>query len=328
MTGAPHVDSGFLDFAGTARRRRPAGARTVTANGWMSPSLEGALAVNFGKVLERWSAGRIKATEHRVIGSGEARMSSPFLLRGARGRRDPAAAHGCGRCVRAVPVWRLSVGHHHPVRRIQGHGRPAQAAAGATVRAEPRAAAKLERLAFDPIKTLMPIRRRFLSPVWLVPVASVVPRLALAARVSPGPPWGIGVGVARPHRCLRLDSDRSVRRRDRSAWVGLIAMGFFSTLFVMTLLRDVVLLCARIVFGAGAYAALVDPRPSTRWSLTAVIHAGRLPPRAPAASGARRHSHRAAPAVSARLRHRSDQRRARRPDHPPRLRRALGRARE
>ena len=52
---------------------------------------------------------------------------------------------------------------------------------------------------------------------------------------------------------------RSVRRRDRSAWVGLIAMGFFSTLFVMTLLRDVVLLCARVLLGAAAYAALVRP---------------------------------------------------------------------
>jgi len=30
-------------------------------------------------VLERWSAGRIKATEHRVIGSGKARMSIPFF---------------------------------------------------------------------------------------------------------------------------------------------------------------------------------------------------------------------------------------------------------
>jgi isopenicillin N synthase-like dioxygenase len=43
------------------------------------PPLEGTLAINFGKVLERWSAGRIKATEHRVIGAGLERMSVPFF---------------------------------------------------------------------------------------------------------------------------------------------------------------------------------------------------------------------------------------------------------
>jgi len=34
---------------------------------------------------------------------------------------------------------------------------------------------------------------------------------------------------------------------DRLAWVGLTAMGFFSSLFVLTLLRDVVLLGARLL---------------------------------------------------------------------------------
>jgi isopenicillin N synthase-like dioxygenase len=78
VTGAPHVDSGFLTLlaqhgVGGLQARDRHGA-------WMDvPSLEGALAVNFGKVLERWSAGRIKATEHRVIGSGEPRMSIPFF---------------------------------------------------------------------------------------------------------------------------------------------------------------------------------------------------------------------------------------------------------
>jgi isopenicillin N synthase-like dioxygenase len=43
------------------------------------PPVEGTLAVNFGKVLERWSGGRIKATEHRVIGRGRERMSIPFF---------------------------------------------------------------------------------------------------------------------------------------------------------------------------------------------------------------------------------------------------------
>lgn len=78
VTGAPHVDSGFLtllaqhDVGGLQARRRD--------GEWLDvPSLEGALVINFGKVLERWSAGRIKATEHRVIGAGEDRMSIPFF---------------------------------------------------------------------------------------------------------------------------------------------------------------------------------------------------------------------------------------------------------
>jgi isopenicillin N synthase-like dioxygenase len=78
VTGAPHVDSGFLTLlaqhgVGGLQARDRHGA-------WIDvPLLEGALAVNFGKVLERWSAGRIQATEHRVIGNGEPRMSIPFF---------------------------------------------------------------------------------------------------------------------------------------------------------------------------------------------------------------------------------------------------------
>ena len=78
VIGAPHVDSGFLTLlaqdgiAGLQARHRE--------GQWIDvPPAEGTLAVNFGKVLERWSAGRIKATEHRVLGAGEQRMSIPFF---------------------------------------------------------------------------------------------------------------------------------------------------------------------------------------------------------------------------------------------------------
>jgi isopenicillin N synthase-like dioxygenase len=78
VTGAPHVDSGFLTLLaqdgvlGLQARHR--------SGDWVDvPPVEGTLAVNFGKVLERWSAGRIKATEHRVIGNGRARHSIPFF---------------------------------------------------------------------------------------------------------------------------------------------------------------------------------------------------------------------------------------------------------
>jgi hypothetical protein len=104
----------------------------------------------------------------------------------------------------------------------------------------------------------MPVRRRrFLSPAWLV----LSLPLYLGLRLLPGlttSPWGAGIGIAvLAGACLLIPI--SVRRRDRSAWVGLVALGFFSTLFVMTVLRDVVLLCARASFGAAAYAALIRP---------------------------------------------------------------------
>jgi isopenicillin N synthase-like dioxygenase len=78
VNGAPHVDSGFLtllaqDGVSGLQARHREGA-------WLDvpPSDEG-LAVNFGKVLERCCGGRIKATEHRVIGAGQERMSIPFF---------------------------------------------------------------------------------------------------------------------------------------------------------------------------------------------------------------------------------------------------------
>jgi isopenicillin N synthase-like dioxygenase len=78
VIGAPHVDSGFLtllaqDGVGGLQARHRDGR-------WIDvPPVEGTLAVNFGKVLELWSGGRIKATEHRVIGTGHERYSIPFF---------------------------------------------------------------------------------------------------------------------------------------------------------------------------------------------------------------------------------------------------------
>jgi predicted MPP superfamily phosphohydrolase len=103
----------------------------------------------------------------------------------------------------------------------------------------------------------MPVRRRLLSPAWLV---FSLP-LYLGLRLLPGlaaSPWGVGIGVAvLIGACFLIPI--SVRSRDRFAWVGLVALGFFSTLLVMTVLRDVVLLCTRVVFGAAAFAELVRP---------------------------------------------------------------------
>lgn len=78
LTGAPHVDSGFLtllaqDGVEGLQARHSSGA-------WLGvPPREGSLAVNFGKVLEQWSGGLIKATEHRVLGTGRERRSIPYF---------------------------------------------------------------------------------------------------------------------------------------------------------------------------------------------------------------------------------------------------------
>jgi isopenicillin N synthase-like dioxygenase len=78
IMGAPHVDSGFITLLA---QDGIGGLQARHLNGqWIDvPPIEGTLAVNFGKVLERWCDGRIKATEHRVIGSGQERMSIPFF---------------------------------------------------------------------------------------------------------------------------------------------------------------------------------------------------------------------------------------------------------
>lgn len=78
LVGAPHTDSGFItllaqdDVGGLQARSRD--------GHWIDvPPLEGTLVVNFGQVLEQWSTGRIRATEHRVLGSGVERYSIPFF---------------------------------------------------------------------------------------------------------------------------------------------------------------------------------------------------------------------------------------------------------
>lgn len=78
ITGVAHVDSGFLTLLA---QDGVAGLQARHRNGdWIDvPPTEGTLVVNFGKVLERWCGGRIKATEHRVIGSAAERLSIPFF---------------------------------------------------------------------------------------------------------------------------------------------------------------------------------------------------------------------------------------------------------
>jgi isopenicillin N synthase-like dioxygenase len=78
LVGVPHTDSGFMTLLA---QDGVAGLQARMLDGrWTDvPPLEDTLVVNFGQVLEQWSAGRILATEHRVLGTGVERYSIPFF---------------------------------------------------------------------------------------------------------------------------------------------------------------------------------------------------------------------------------------------------------
>jgi isopenicillin N synthase-like dioxygenase len=76
--GGAHIDSGFVTLL--AQDGVEGLQARASDGGWIDvPPREGTLAVNFGGLLERWTGGRIKATEHRVIGPGRERCSIPFF---------------------------------------------------------------------------------------------------------------------------------------------------------------------------------------------------------------------------------------------------------
>jgi isopenicillin N synthase-like dioxygenase len=78
MLGAPHVDSGLMTLLA---QDGVSGLQAQDRDGtWLDvPPTEGALVVNFGKLLDRWTGGRVRATRHQVIGSGQERFSVPFF---------------------------------------------------------------------------------------------------------------------------------------------------------------------------------------------------------------------------------------------------------
>ncbi len=78
MLGAPHVDSGFVTLLA---QDGVAGLEVEDRAGrWIGvPPTEGTLVVNFGKLLERWTGGAVRATRHRVVGAGRERFSIPFF---------------------------------------------------------------------------------------------------------------------------------------------------------------------------------------------------------------------------------------------------------
>jgi isopenicillin N synthase-like dioxygenase len=78
VIGGAHVDSGFVTLLA---QDGVEGLQALAASGeWVDvPPREGTVAVNFGGLLERWTGGRIKATQHRVLSPGRPRYSIPFF---------------------------------------------------------------------------------------------------------------------------------------------------------------------------------------------------------------------------------------------------------
>jgi uncharacterized protein len=109
------------------------------------------------------------------------------------------------------------------------------------------------------------MRRLFLSPAWLfLSLPGYIGWRLLSA--LPLGPLAVSAGVAFLIGCCLLIA-RSARTRnlqnqalaDRLAWVGLTAMGFFATLFVLTVLRDVVLLCTHLLLSSQQARAWTAP---------------------------------------------------------------------
>lgn len=117
----------------------------------------------------------------------------------------------------------------------------------------------------------MSTRRRFLHPLWLLASLPGYIGLRLLPALSVGT-LGVALGIglllaacAIIPLSVGLRTLQNRRLADRIAWVGLTAMGFFSTLFIMTVLRDLTLLIAHFALPVQRTAALTTP--SAWWTL-------------------------------------------------------------
>src|SRR5277367_4576154 len=121
----------------------------------------------------------------------------------------------------------------------------------------------------------MTVRRRFLHPIWLLVALPGYIGVRLLPNLGFGY-YGLCAGVVLLIAAcvvipfsLRVRSMRNRSLADRIAWIGLLAMGFFSSLFVATLLRDLFLLATHWVLSGPQTAALSVP--SARYAVTLTI---------------------------------------------------------
>jgi uncharacterized protein len=112
----------------------------------------------------------------------------------------------------------------------------------------------------------MTVRRLFLSPGW---------RLLSALGIGPiGIVVGVGILLL---ACVLIPlavRTRSMRNQDLAdvfSWVGLTAMGFFSSLFVFTVLRDLVLALIRLFLPPNQTAAWTTPSAQITLAITIIV---------------------------------------------------------
>lgn len=76
---APHTDYGCLTLLATDGT--PGLEVKTREHGWLSVcEPPGVFIINFGEMLEMWTSGKVVATEHRVLGSNEERLSVPLFF--------------------------------------------------------------------------------------------------------------------------------------------------------------------------------------------------------------------------------------------------------
>jgi predicted MPP superfamily phosphohydrolase len=131
--------------------------------------------------------------------------------------------------------------------------------------------AGLELPAYRPQLDFVTVRRVLLNPLWLILLLPGYVGWRLLPALSIGP-FGVCAGVVLLILCcvviplsVRNRAIRNPGLADLLAWVGLLSMGFFSSLFVLTLLRDLVLLAADGLLSARQFTSLVAA--SARWTL-------------------------------------------------------------
>ena len=111
----------------------------------------------------------------------------------------------------------------------------------------------------------MRVRRLLLHPLWFFLALPAYVGWRLLSGLSLGPVTIAACIVLLIGCCLFIPFSmrtRALQNRelaDRLAWVGLTAMGFFSSLFVLTLLRDVVLLGAYLLLSGEQARLWVEP---------------------------------------------------------------------
>lgn len=120
-------------------------------------------------------------------------------------------------------------------------------------------------------------RRLFLHPLWLFLSLPGYVGWRLLSGLSVGPVGAVAGVLLLVGFCLfiplsmRTRDLRDRRFADLLSWIGMTAMGFLSSLFVLTLLRDVVLLAARLFLPGDEVRLWVEPSAQLALLLTTLI---------------------------------------------------------